>query len=346
MTRILMGTLAALAVGFAPTTGAQEKYEMKVAYFVNDQHPMSQWIIKWTDRLEQGSKGRIVAKRFPGGQMGPTPQHYDFARTGTADVSWFLHGGTPGRFPLTDLSNLPFLIGSAEIGVKVLNDPELRGKYFDAEHKGVKVLMLFTHQPGQMHLTKKQVSKLEDLKGVRVRFANPVVRDFLRDLGATPVGVPPTEISEQLQKGTVDGAMMDYGGAGMAFKLGGIVKHTLEFYSYVTSFGLAMNPDFYNKLPADLKKLIDDSVVGQETEVGRGWDSIDGPGKKALVDGGMVVTKLSKEEDARVRKIAEALHEKDIKELEAKGLPARQVVTLMKKLAETHAKTSKNFWVQ
>jgi len=45
-------------------------------------------------------------KRFPGAQMGPTPQHYDLARTGQADVAWFLHGGTPGRFPLTDVLSL------------------------------------------------------------------------------------------------------------------------------------------------------------------------------------------------------------------------------------------------
>ena len=133
---------ASIAAFVTPIAIAQDKIDMKVAYFVGDQHPMSQWIIRWTETLEKRSNGRIVAKRFPGGQMGPTPQHYDFARTGQADVSWFLHGGTPGRFPLTDLSNLPFLIGSAEIGTKVMNDPELRAKFLDAEHRGVMVLVL------------------------------------------------------------------------------------------------------------------------------------------------------------------------------------------------------------
>ena len=61
---------------------------------------------------------------------------------------------------------------------------------------------------------------MEDLKGMRLRFASPTVRDFVAALGATPVGVPPTEIAEQLQKGTIDGTFIDYGGAGIAFKLG------------------------------------------------------------------------------------------------------------------------------
>ena len=83
----------------APAVWAQQKFEMKLAYFVGDQHAMSRWLIKWSEQLEKESGGRITVKRFPGSQMGPVQQHYDFARTGQADVSWFLHGATPGRFP-------------------------------------------------------------------------------------------------------------------------------------------------------------------------------------------------------------------------------------------------------
>ncbi len=248
---------AALAAGLAAGAQAQQKYEMKLAYFVGDQHAMSKWLIAWSETLEKRSNGRIVVKRFPGAQMGPTPQHYDFARTGQADAAWFLHGGTPGRFPLTELSNLPYLLGSAEIGTKVLNDAELRAKYLDAEHRGVKVLILFTHQPGNVHTTKKPIRTADDMKGMRIRFATPTIREFVAALGGTPVGVQPTEQVEQLQKGTIDGVFIDYGGAGIAFKMGGILKYSTEMYSYVASFGLAMNPDFYAKLPPDLQKLVD-----------------------------------------------------------------------------------------
>ena len=340
---MLRKTVAAVLAALVMPAAAQEKFEVKVAEFVGPQHFMTKWLMQWGEKLEKQSNGRLVFKHFPGAQMAPAPGHYDLARTGQAEVSWFLHGGTPGRFPLTDLSNLPFLIGSAEIGTKVMNDRELRTKFLDAEHKGVKLLLLFTHQPGQIHTTKKAVTSLADLKGMRIRFPNPMVRDFITAIGGTPVGVTPTELLEQLQKGTIDGAMQDYGGAGIAFKLGGTVKYTTEVYAYVTSFGLAMNPDFYNKLPADLKKIVDESVTGVESEVGKAWDSIDVPGKKALTDGGMAVQKLNADDWARVKKIAAEFHEKEIKELEAKNLPGRAVYNLMKQLAERHAKTSNNF---
>lgn len=333
----------ALTLG-ANAVHAQQKYEMKLAYFVGDQHAMSQWLIKWSEALEKGSGGRLVVKRFPSAQMGPTPGHYDFARTGQADVSWFLHGGTPGRFPLTEIINLPFIVGSSEIGTKVLNDAQLRSKYLDAEHKGIKVLMLFTHQPGGPHTTKKAIRNLEDFKGLRLRFASPTVRDLVAALGATPVGVPPTEIAEQLSKGTIDGAFMDYGGVGIAFRLGGTIKYSTELYVYVTSFGLGMNEDFWAKLPPDLKKLVTDTVTGKEAEVGRAWDALDVPGKKAVMDGGGEAIRFSAAEMERVRKIGAEVSEAKIKEYEGKGMPARAIYTTMRQLAEKHAKTSKNFW--
>jgi TRAP-type transport system periplasmic protein len=336
--------LATLAVLLAINLASAHAIELKLAYFVGDQHAMSQWLVKWANGLERESGGRITVKRFPGSQMGPVQQHYDFVRTGQADVAWFLHGATPGRFPLTEIVQLPYLVGSAEIGTKVLNDPELRSKYIDAEHRGVKVLLLLTHQPGNVHTTKKPIHTIEDMKGLRLRFASPTIRDFIAALGGTPVGVVPTEQVEQLQKGTIDGVFIDYGGAGIAFKMGGILKYSTEMYSYVSSFGVAMNPDFWNTLPPDLQALVTKSMTGVEKEVGEAWDALDVPGKKALIDGGAEAIRLSPEENAKFRKIGAEVAEAKVNELESKGMPARAIYTMMKSLAEKHAKTSKNFW--
>jgi TRAP-type C4-dicarboxylate transport system substrate-binding protein len=338
---ILVGATAAV---LALPAAAQDKIEVKVAEFVGAQHFMTKWLVGWGERLEKASNGRLVFKHFPGAQMAPPPAHYDLARTGQADVSWFLHGGTPGRFPLTELISLPYMAGSAEIGTKVLNDATLRSRYLDAEHRGVKVLLLLTHQPGNVHTTKKPIRSADDMKGLRIRFAAPTIRDFVAALGGTAVGVQPGEQLEMLQKGTLDGTFIDYGGAGIAFKMGGTIKYSTEMYSYVSSFGVAMNPDFYKKLPADLRKLVDQSMSGVEKEVGEGWDALDAIGKKLLVEGGAEPIKLSKAEDARFRKVGDQVTAARIKELDGKKLPASEVYKMMKTLSERHAKSSKNFW--
>jgi TRAP-type C4-dicarboxylate transport system substrate-binding protein len=334
--------LAGLVLGGAAL--AQEKHEVKVAAFVGAQHFMSQWLVKWGEKLEKASGGRLVFKHFPGASMGPVPAHYDLAASGRAEVSWFLHGATPGRFPLTELTHLPYVVGSSEIGTKVINDPGLRGKYLDAEHKGVRVLLLLTHQPGNVNTTKKAVRSVDDMKGLRIRPASPTIGTFITALGGTPIGISPAEQLDALQKGTLDGTFIDYGGAGIAFKMGGTIKYVTEMYSYVSSFGVGMNPGFYDKLPAELKKLIDDSVKGVEKEVGTGWDALDDVGKKLLVEGGAQAIRLAPAEDARFRRAGAQVTEAKLKELEAKGLPARQAFALIQSLSEKHAKTSRNFW--
>jgi hypothetical protein len=86
------------------------------------------------------------------------------------------------------------------------------------------------------------------------------------------------------------------------------------------------------------------SVTGVEKEVGEAWDALDVPGKKAIVDGGAEVIKLSAEEDARFRKIGAQVDEARVKELEGKGLPARAVYDRIKMLADQHSRNSKTFW--
>ena len=333
----------AAAAAFSASAQAQT-IEVKVAEFVGAQHFMSKWLVAWGEKLEKASGGRLAFKHFAGATMAPVPGHYDLAASGRAEVSWFLHGATPGRFPLTELTHLPYVVGSAEIGTKVINDAQLRGKYLDAEHKGVKVLLLLTHQPGNIHTTKKAVRTTDDMRGLRLRPASPTIGSFITALGGTPVGISPADQLDAMQKGTLDGSFIDYGGAGIAFKMGGTIKHTTEMYSYVSSFGVAMNPAFYNRLPADLRKMVDDSVKGVEKEVGMGWDALDDVGKKLLLDGGGEAIKLSSAEDAKFRKAGDQVTEARLKELEAKGLPARQAFTLIKSLSEKHAKDSRNFW--
>src|SRR5258708_23673905 len=105
---------------FSCQTLAQEKFELKVAEFVGAQHFMTQWLVKWGEKLEKASNGRLPFRHFPGAQIAPAPAHYDLARSCQADVTWFLHGGTPGRFPHTSFSHLPYTVGSTATGPQVL----------------------------------------------------------------------------------------------------------------------------------------------------------------------------------------------------------------------------------
>ena len=321
---------------------AQEKFELKLGHYVPAGHFFSQYLENWADTLRERSDGRLDVTIFHGAQMGPTPRYYDMARTGVVDIAWILHGATPGRFPLTELINLPYLVGSAEIGTKVLNDPAVRA-YLDGEHEGVKVLYLLTHQPGNLHTREKPVRTPADMEGMRIRFAAATIREYIAALGGTPVGVPPPEIAEALQKGTIDGVFIDYGGAHTAFKLGGLVDYTTELYAYVTSFGVVMNPDSFARLPPDLQQLIEETTTGVAEEIGKLWDAADAPGKGYLqAEGGEAIV-LTPEEEAVFREIGAEVTEDVVAATEAQGLPAREVYQLMRELSDHYAQTSFSF---
>jgi TRAP-type C4-dicarboxylate transport system substrate-binding protein len=333
-----------LALALATPAAAQE-VNLKLAHFVIPQHPYSKYLQEWTDLVTKKSDGKIKFAIFPNAQMGPPPRYYDIARTGQADLTWLVHGFTPGRFPLTDVSNVPYLFGSGEIGAKVLNEPAVRA-YLDKEHVGVRALAIYTHQPGVIHTAKVPVRKVEDLKGLRIRQGSPAVGLYIAALGGTPVGLPPTEIVENMQKGTLDGAFIDYGGAGVAFRMGPVTKYTTEMYSYVLSFCTCMNQRAWESLGAANQKILTDAMeeLGGTGEHGRRFDAIDAPGKEAMVKAGMEPIKLAPEEEARFRKVAAEVTEKMLADLEAKGQPARAVHKLMVELAAKHEKTSKSFW--
>ena len=276
--------------------------------------------------------------------MGPVQNYADYARTGVADITWFLHGATPGRFPLTEIIQLPYMVGSAEIGTQALNDPDVL-KLLEPEYQGLKILYLLTHQPGNLRTpAPKPVRTVEEMKGLRIRFASVTIKSFIAALGGTPVGVPPSGIADALQKGTIDGCFLDYGGADSAFHLGGIVKYSTEMYSYVSSFGVVMNPASYAKLPPDLQRLIDDTTRPRVDEIGKLWDSADAPGKKYLMSEGGTPIVLAPDQDALFKKIGAEDSAKVVADLDSKGKPASKVYAAMQAAAANYAKTSFSFW--
>lgn len=341
-TIIGLATIGAALVMVASPLAAKT-YKLKIAHFVSPKHPTSKWIESWGKKLQADSKGEFQVSYFPGAQMGPPPKYYDLVRSGQADVTWSIHGYSAGRFPLTEISNLPYIAGSSEIATKMLNDKTLRSKYLDREHKGTKPLVLFAHQPGGLHSANKPIKSVSDVKGMRIRFSNAPTRDYIIALGGTPVGMPPTHIVDNMIKGSLDGAMIDYGGAGIAFKMGPATKYTTEIYSYVASMCLCMNTRFYKGLPAHLKKLVDDSLIGADKAIGNSFDITDPIGKKIMMKAGMKPVDLPAEELAKFKKIGAQVTEKQLSALEKKGLPARAVYKMMTDLSAKHAKTSRNF---
>ena len=214
------------------------------------------------------------ADTHPGGQC------YDGVEKGISDIGMSVLGYTRGKFPLTEVIDLPLGFRSGAAATKLVN--AFYKKFKPKEFDGVKVMFLHAHGPGLLH-TKKPVTKLEDLKGMKIRCTGLATK-IVTALGGTPVAMPMGETYDALSSGVVDGSMAPQESL-KSWKWGEVVKYTTEYYgaSYSTGIFVVMNKDKWNSLPPDIQKIIEKVNEEWIVKSGKGWDEIDKAGREATL---------------------------------------------------------------
>jgi TRAP-type C4-dicarboxylate transport system substrate-binding protein len=318
---------AAVPVGPA---GAQT-IELKLSHFVPPQHAFHKWVTGWAQKLEQDSKGRLKITIYPNGQLvGPPNRQFDAARNGVTDIAWTLHGVTPGRYPMTELANLPFAWPGgkdADIVETAKRMTELAPKYFAAEHTGLKILFMSMANPIVVY-SKVPINKLEDFKGLKIRYASITNKVMLDQLGAATMLIPPPESQDALAKGIAQAATFPHE-AGLAYDLASVVKYAIHPAMASATFAMVMNPAKYNGLPADLRALIDQATgVKAAVEFGQAWAAQE---KHALEietkQKGLQVINLPDGEVAKLKEMAKKQTDEAIAALEKQNKPARAFMT-------------------
>ena len=335
--RLTLAAAAALALAIGPAVAQPQKtYTLKLASFSPATSSIGLLFQQYEKELKAKSGGRLVLQLYNGSSMGPMPRHFDLARTGVADIAYFQHGATPGRFPLTELIHLPYMVRDSEVGAKILMD--LQHGPLGAEEKSVHIIWLSTSLPADVFHASKPIRTVADLKGQRLRAPTTAVVGMLKSLGAIPVGVPANLMAESLEKGTIDGIITDTNGV-FSFRLGNLVKYETPLFRAALSFGLAMNLKSYAALPPDLKKLID-GIGGRGGAIRAAKSAwTENPlWVEYIKKSGVQRISLPAGADVEMRKLAETYAQNRIAELEKKGLPARKVYAEMKALAAKYEK--------
>jgi TRAP-type C4-dicarboxylate transport system substrate-binding protein len=282
----------------------------------------SKAILPWAQKVEKESGGRIKIQHFPSMQLGgKPPELYDQAKDGVVDLIWTVLGYTPGRFPKTEAFELPFSVGLAEPGSRAFQ--EYVEKHAMDEFKDVKLIAVHVHGPGLIH-SKDPITRLEDFKGVKVRGGSRVINIMLDHLGATPVGMPVPAVGEGLSKGVISATTIPWEVV-PALKVQQIVKNHTGFAGaqglYTQTFAVAMNKASYDKLPADLKKIIDaNSGADTAAMFGRAMDEGDKVGLSLAQKAGNKVHMLDTIETQTWRRTASGVRAVWYKEVAAKGI--------------------------
>jgi TRAP-type C4-dicarboxylate transport system substrate-binding protein len=300
----------------------------------------SKAIKPWADKVEKESGGRIKVQQFPTMQLGgKPPELFDQAKDGVVDIIWTVLGYTPGRFPKSEVFELPFSTGKAEPASRAFQ--EYVEKYAMDEFKDVKLIAVHVHGPGLFH-SKDPINKLEDLKGMKVRGGSRVINIMLEQLGATPVGLPVPAVGEALSKGVISATTIPWEVV-PAFKVQQIVRNHTTFSGpkglYTQTFAVAMNKASYDKLPADLKKVIDNNS-GIETAAlfGRAMDEGDKVGLGLAQKAGNNIITLDAAETNRWQRTAAGVRAVWYKEVGGKGIDGPMLAAEAARLIEKNTK--------
>jgi TRAP-type C4-dicarboxylate transport system substrate-binding protein len=286
--------------------------------------------------LEERTKGRVKITIYGGEALGKAKDHYDNAVNGITDIALFIQGYTPGRFPLTQVIELPIGVPSAKVGSRVIW--ELYGKYLKQEYPGVKLFTLWTHEPGHVHMARKPVHTLEDLRGLRLRSPGPIQTALVRELGASPLTMPVPELYDALNRGMADGTVIGFS-AVKDFKLYEVLKHHTITNLYVMTMGLAMNLKAWNSLPPDIQKIMEELIGARLSEMaGNSFDKYDALGKEEAKRVGAEIYTLPPGEKKRWGERIRPVNEKWVKDMEAKGLPGRKIFEEACQLVEKYSK--------
>ena len=323
-----------IAVALAPAAQAQTK--LTYSSWVPPTHHLTIWQANWTKEVEKATGGRVKFQSLPKAPAAP-PGTFDAVRDGLVDLSYVTASYTPSRHILPLMAELPGAGETAEINSVAYSRIHWKRFHKEGEYKGVKLLAVWTHGPGQM-FTKKPVKTLADFQGLKIRTGGGISSEVIAALGGSPLFKPAPEAYELLKAGVADGVFFPFESI-VSFKLDTVLGQATVFPGglYSSAFGFFMNQDKWASISkrdqAIIEKLSYEHVA---RSCGKSWDTADQKGMEGLRKAGVPIVQAKGKLLEEAKKRSAPIIEDWIKKASAKtGIDARAA------LAEFHAELKK-----
>ena len=331
-----MGHLAiAAAAAIALASPVRAQTTLTYSSWVPPTHHLTIWQANWAAEVEKATGGRVKFQSLPK-HPAAAPGTFDAVREGLVDLSYVTASYTPARHILPLMAELPGMADTAEVNSVAYS--RIHWKHFQkiGEYRGVKLLAVWTHGPGQM-FTKKHMKSLAEFKNQKIRTGGGIAEAVANALGASAFVKPAPESYELLNSGVADGVFFPFESI-VSFKLDKVIGQATVFPGglYSSAFGFFMNEEKWNKIPKQDQAIIDKHAYEYAARSnGKSWDAADQKGIEALKKANVKVVRADPAFVAGVQKRSAPIIEDWIKKASVK-LPNAKAI-----LDEFHAELKK-----
>ena len=335
--RLLLAVLGAAALAGTSDGAWAQTLTLRVHTFNSPKAiAVSAFLAPWAEEVGNRSNGRVVVQVFPSMQLGGRPADlYGQARDGVVDAVWTVPGYSPGRFPLTEVFELPFVCADAEATSQALT--AFHRRWLRDEYGDTRPLVFHATAPGHIHTVDDRVRNLADLRGLKVRTASQTGAAVLEALGAVPVGMPVPQVYEALARGVVDGAWLPWT-IMRPFRLHEVTRHHTEIAMGCTPFVLTMNKTRYAGLPAEIRQILADTTgMALAKRLGRLWQEDERPGRDLAVERGHSIMALAESERTLWRAATAPVIERWVAKVDAMGYDGRALLADAERLVAEYA---------
>jgi len=317
--------LSVIGVSFliTPAFSQVKPIELTYAQFQPAQHFNNKLSESYAKEIEKRTSGRVKITVFSGGTLIAADKTYNGIIQGIADMGMSCMSYTRGKFPLSEVIDLPLGYKTGVAATKLIN--LFYEKFKPKEYNETEIMYFMAHSPGILH-SKKPIYKLEDIKGQKIRSSGLATR-IVTKLGGVPVGMTMGETYDSLSRGVVDGTVAPQESA-KGWRWGEVVSASTQSFGagYSTGFFVAMNKKKWNSLPPDIQKIFREVNKEWADKNGAAWDYYDKEARDWMISQGKKVIALSPEENAKFAAAVRPMLNEYVENMKKQGLPGKEAL--------------------
>lgn len=259
--RLLTGIV--LAAGIATAASAQTKWDMPTPYPDGNFHTKN--VIAFAAEVDKATSGSLKIQVHSAGSLIKHPEIKRAVRQGTAPIGEILESLASNEAPVYGLDSVPFLTTGYDSAKKLYGASK---SYLEKQLASEGLTLLFSVPwPPQGLYAKKEITKVEDLKGLKFRTYNAMIGRIAAIVGAIPTQIEVPDLPTAFATGRVD-VMITSASTGVDTKAQDYLTHYIDTQAWQPRNIVFVNKAAFDKLTAAEKKaVLDAAKVAEE----RGW---------------------------------------------------------------------------